>query len=429
MEIIKLNIIPNGTTPTCHVSQYDNKRVVRIELYEGLNSYTLDPSDEISLAVRKPDNTLVTTSVTNTESNYVDIETTEQMCAVSGYNTCELKIKNGLTVIAMLNFIMQVQPDPTAHGLPSGSALDNLQEQVDSCVEVSLQDLYDGTSVMFDSVPNEVHNEPYTVTSAGIKTALDAKANSTDLANYYTKTQIDNTFNSLTASDVGYDNPTSGLSATKVQGAIDELASQSTDVSYSSNQSSGNKIGDITIDGVTTSLYTGEISSVGTLDDLTDVDTTGKTNGDNLRYNGSGWVAKPNTVALTQAQYDALVLSGDLAPNTHYVITDAPNLNPTASDIEYSSGVTVKQAIDGKAQYKTVELSFTSSNDGTYLIPTNEIALTERPLIAYVDSGLVNYSFNISNYRGTNWLLWCRNAGTWALVTNTAFTVKVVVLY
>ena len=89
----------------------------------------------------------------------------------------------------------------------------------------------------------------------------------------------------------------------------------------------------------------------------------------------------------------------------------------------------LETAISGKAQYKTVDLSFTSSNDGTYLVPTNEIALTERPLIAYVDSGLVNYSFNISNYRGTNWLLWCRNAGTWALVTNTALTVKVVVLY
>lgn len=354
MEIIKLNIIPNGTTPTCHVSQYDNKRVVRIELYEGLTSYTLDPSDEISLAVRKPDNTLVTTSVTNTESNYVDIETTEQMCAVSGFNTCELKIKNGYTVIAMLNFIMQVQPDPTAHGIPSGSALDNLQEQVDDCVEISLQDLYDGTSVMFDSVPNEVHNEPYTVTSAGIKTALDSKADSTDLANYYTKTEINNAFDSLTASDIDYNNLASGLSATNTQQAIDELASQSTDVSYSSNQNTGNKIGDITIDGVTTSLYTGELSTVGDLDDLSDVDTTGKASGDSLRYDGNEWVAKPTTIEMTQAEYNAIV---DFTPyaNTHIVITDAPNLNATASDIEYSSGVTVKQAIDSKQDSLTVQ--------------------------------------------------------------------------
>ena len=49
---------------------------------------------------------------------------------------------------------------------------------------------------------------------------------------------------------------------------------------------------------------------------------------------------------VTQAEYDALEQAGTLVHNALYVITDAPNLNPTASDIEYSSGVTVKQAID-----------------------------------------------------------------------------------
>ena len=376
MEIIKLNIIPNGTTPTCHVSQYDNGRVIRIELYEGLNPHTLSASDEISLAVRKPDNTLVTTSVTNTEADYLDIETTEQMCAVQGFNTCELKIKNGLTVIAMLNFIMQVQPDPTAHGIPSGSALDNLQEQVNDCVEVALEDLYDGTSVMFDSEPNITHNEPYTVTSAGIKTALDSKADATALGNYYTKTQIDNTFDSLTASGINYNNLASGLSATNTQQAIDELASQSTAVSFTPNQNTGNKIGDLKIDGVTTSLYTGEISSVDTLNDLTDVDTTGAQIGDSLRKDSTGWVAKPTTIEMTQAEYNAIV---DFTPyaNTHIVITDAPNLNPTASDIEYSSGVTVKQAIDSKQPLiKHLQKKGTTDSTGDLLV-------SELPLANY----------------------------------------------
>ena len=379
MQTIKLNLIPQGVNPTCYSSQYDTGRVIRVLLFEGVTPYTLSNSESVSLSVRKPDNTLVTTSVTNTEAEYVDIVTTEQMTAVTGINICELKISEGSKVIGSLNFNMQVELDPTAHGIPSGSALDNLQEQVDSCVENSLERLYDGSSVSFDSEPTASHNAPYTVTSAGIKTALDTKANSSDLNNYYNKTQVDNALGNLTASDIGYDNTNTGLTSDKVQGAIDEvlaqvplnatglsysntqsglqsnnvqgaideLAGESTDVSYTSNQNSGNKIGDITIDGVTTSLYTGDISSVGTLDDLNDVDTTGKSDGDSLRYdaNGNEWVAKPVTVALTQAEYDALVLSGDLAPNTHYVITDAPNLNPTASDIEYSSGVTVYDAI------------------------------------------------------------------------------------
>ena len=57
-------------------------------------------------------------------------------------------------------------------------------------------------------------------------------------------------------------------------------------------------------------------------------------------------------IAMTQAQWDAIVDKTawrNAHKNSYLIITDAPNLNPTASDIEYSSGVTVKQAIDGKA--------------------------------------------------------------------------------
>lgn len=89
-----------------------------------------------------------------------------------------------------------------------------------------------------------------------------------------------------------------------------------------------------------TKWVNGTVSTVGNLDDLNDVDTTGKASGDSLRYDGNEWVAKPTTIEMTQAEYNAIV---DFTPyaNTHIVITDAPNLNPTASDIEYSSGVTV----------------------------------------------------------------------------------------
>ena len=90
---------------------------------------------------------------------------------------------------------------------------------------------------------------------------------------------------------------------------------------------------------------------------LTDVDDQDKANGTSLVYNGtdSEWQAKKLTVSMTQAQWDAI--SDKAAWRTAHkgvslVITDAPNLNATASDIEYSSGVTVKQAIDGKTVYR-----------------------------------------------------------------------------
>ena len=450
MEIIKLNLIPQGVNPTCHASQYDKGRVIRAELFDGVNPYTLSSSDSVSLSVRKPDNTLVTTQLENTESNYVDIVTTEQMCAVVGQNICEIRIINGSKDIGSLNFNMSVELDPTANGIPSGSALDNLQEQVNACVEVALEDLYDGTSVSFDSVPTAEHDAPYTVTSAGIKQALDNKADSTALSNYYTKTQIDNAFDSLTASQVAYDNTITGLSATdaqgaidevlaqvplnatglsysntisglsseNVQGAIDELASESTDVSFTPTQNTGNKVGEITIDGVTTELYTGELSTVGELDDLTDVDTTGKTTGDSLRYDGSDWVAQPTTVALTQAEYNALALSGDLAPNTHYVITDAPNLNPTASDIEYSSGVDVKTAIDSNTTAISGKMDKIATGEHTvYGVWSDSFYGTCRMWIAFPNADDYTISITSAKYRSAD-TVWTDITGATVIVKN-----------
>ena len=49
---------------------------------------------------------------------------------------------------------------------------------------------------------------------------------------------------------------------------------------------------------------------------------------------------------VTQAENDALEQAGTLVHNALYVITDAPNLNATASDIEYSSGVSVADKLD-----------------------------------------------------------------------------------
>ena len=82
---------------------------------------------------------------------------------------------------------------------------------------------------------------------------------------------------------------------------------------------------------------------------------------------------------VTQAEYDALVQAGTLVHNALYVISDGDNLNPTADDIEYSSGVTVKQAIDSKAdktelpfvKYEEINVTLDNSGEGT-LFTTNK---------------------------------------------------------
>jgi len=65
---------------------------------------------------------------------------------------------------------------------------------------------------------------------------------------------------------------------------------------------------------------------------------------------------------VTQAQYNTLKQAGTLVRNALYVITDAENLNCTASDIEYSTGVSVKDELDDKADTSSLATVATSGS-------------------------------------------------------------------
>ena len=336
MEIIKLNLIPSGATPVVHVKQYDIGRTWRFELYEGAAVYTLDGTEVLECDVKKLDGNIVTIAVTNTSSTYVDIETTVQMTACSGDQIGALRITKGGDDIATLNFILACQRSPLEGGIMSDSAIHNLEQQIADAVA----DQYDADSVIFDNAPTTGHGIGYAVTSDGLMSYIPKKVSDMD--------------------DVTITTPVSGEALVF--------------------DNDGN-------------LINGTVSTVGSIDDLNDVDTTGKANGDSLRYDGVEWVAKPTTIALTQAEYTALLTK---APNTHYVITDAPNLNPTASDIEYSSGVTVKDKIDTvNARLVNARLTFNSSN--LFAIPSG----TPRP---YLNRQITVLGRNMNN--GAVYALW-----------------------
>ena len=143
MEIIKLNLIPSGVNPVCHAKQYDEGRVIRIDLFDGLTPYVLKSGDTVSLNVRKPDNTIIDTTITATQGNtYVEFTTTEQICACVGYNLCDLTITNGAKVIGTLNFIMAIERDVLADGIPSQSVIEDLDALVAEAVEQDLGDNY-----------------------------------------------------------------------------------------------------------------------------------------------------------------------------------------------------------------------------------------------------------------------------------------------
>lgn len=184
METIKLNLIPSGVSPTCYCSQYDEGRVIRIELFDGLTPYTLNSSDTVTLNLRKPDNTIVTASLAVTQGNtYVDLVTTEQMCACVGFNLCDLTITRGAAVIGTLNFIMHVERDVLADGIPSESVIEDLEELVAEAVG----DQY-YTKTETDTLLDTKADKSTTYTKTETDAALALKADKSDT---YTKNQVD----------------------------------------------------------------------------------------------------------------------------------------------------------------------------------------------------------------------------------------------
>jgi hypothetical protein len=162
IERIKLNLIPAGTMPVCHASQYDKKRQIGIDIYNGLQPYIL--SDELlELDVRKPDGHIVTIDVPYTAGgNGVVFNTTEQMCAVAGANLCELKITKGEAVIGSLNFYMEIERSPMENGLSSDSEIANLTTQMRAIAEPMVEEI--APPIVEELVPQVIGEDYYTKT-------------------------------------------------------------------------------------------------------------------------------------------------------------------------------------------------------------------------------------------------------------------------
>jgi len=145
MEQIRLDLVPKFVPSVCHVSQYDDGRVVRCYLSDDGADYFIVSGDEITLYVRKGDGHFVTAECSCTVgNNYVDFVTTEQMTAVSGDNEAELKIVNGDKTIGTANFIINVEKDPTDGSEASASEIANLQAMVEEALDdTNINDLGD----------------------------------------------------------------------------------------------------------------------------------------------------------------------------------------------------------------------------------------------------------------------------------------------
>lgn len=178
MEQIRVDIIPGRAIPVCHASQFDDGRVIRVNLTDNYSSdYILDGTEEITVNVRKVDGNIVVSQCDVVSGrSYVDIVTTEQMTACHGSNISNLTIEKNGTTIGTINFILEVEKDPLEGGITSASEINNLATQVDGFVAISVADQYDSANVIFDSVPTAGHGNGYAVTSAGVKNAIPANS-------------------------------------------------------------------------------------------------------------------------------------------------------------------------------------------------------------------------------------------------------------
>ena len=129
MEEITLNLIPSGIHPTCHVSQDDNERNIKVNLVNGNLAYIIQSNDIFKLNIRKPNGHVISSAVSKTAGNtYVVINVTDDMCDVDGDNLCELRITNGNTRISTSNFVMNVETSPSSGGEFIATNLSDLRD-------------------------------------------------------------------------------------------------------------------------------------------------------------------------------------------------------------------------------------------------------------------------------------------------------------
>ena len=151
MEQVNLNLIPGGTLPVCHASQYDVGRTIRFNLFEGASVFAFESGDTAEVHIRKPDDTILEASLTVTvAATYVDVVTTEQMTACAGANLGQIEITRGTTVIGTLNFVMEVERDVLSDGVEGESVIKDLAAQVHAATDDRLLEFQDDTGDFID---------------------------------------------------------------------------------------------------------------------------------------------------------------------------------------------------------------------------------------------------------------------------------------
>ena len=135
---IVLNLIPKKEDEPVvfYASQYETARPFIADLMWGDSEFTPGDSCWAEIDIRKvDDNLVVITDDVNIENNVVSVVLPVQALTCVGKNFGQIKIyADEDTLVAALNFILEVQPDPLAGGVTSDTAIDNLTTQIDDII-------------------------------------------------------------------------------------------------------------------------------------------------------------------------------------------------------------------------------------------------------------------------------------------------------
>lgn len=115
MQTIQLNLTPCGVPPTIYASMYDIGRKFEFEIYEDAASLAIPTNATVVIRGMKPDHhafvysTKDDTPNVSFSGNVVTVTSTEQMTAEPGRTVCELIIEHENTILATLNFFLDVE--------------------------------------------------------------------------------------------------------------------------------------------------------------------------------------------------------------------------------------------------------------------------------------------------------------------------------
>ena len=224
-EVIKLNLIPSGEMPTFHCSQFDNGRLILIDLFNGEDEYSLPAGYTAELHTRKMDNNIVTLATTSVSSNHLTFTSTEQLTACAGNNLSEVSIKDASDyVVGTLNFWLYVEKDPLQGGLTSTSSIHDLTDQIEEITtEIVGENYYNKTET--DDLLDLKADKSTTYTKTEVNTLLNSKA---DASSVYTKSETNTLLSAKADADSVYSKAEVDGMVDDLEDAIDLKADQST---------------------------------------------------------------------------------------------------------------------------------------------------------------------------------------------------------